>query len=74
MYWHDEKPGRRKVDPAFMRFMSMAYQMGGAIGLGVWLGIWADKRWPEASPLFTVAGALLGVGIALYVVIKEASK
>ena len=71
---HDDKSGRGKTDPAFMRFMSMAYQMGAAIGLGVWLGIWADGKWPAARPMFTVVGSLLGTGIALYVVIKEASK
>ena len=68
------KPDRRSSQSAFLRFSSMAYQMGLAIGLGVWLGLKADEAWWPEQHFFTVAGSLLGTGIALYVVIKEAQK
>jgi len=36
-----------------------------AIGGGVWLGLWADKRW-ETSPWLVLAGALLGMVAGFY--------
>jgi ATP synthase protein I len=62
------------IRPAFLKFSSMAYQMGAAIGLGVWGGIKADEAWSSGTPWFTILGSLVGTGVALYVVIKEASK
>ena len=59
---------------AFLLFTSMAYQMGLAIGLGVWLGLKADGAWGVGQHPFTVLGSLLGTAIALYIVIKEAQK
>jgi F0F1-type ATP synthase assembly protein I len=67
-------PDRKPPQSAFLRFTSMAYQMGAAIGLGVWLGLKADERWCGDTPWFTMLGSLVGTGIALYVVIKESSK
>ena len=69
-----DQPDRKPPRSAFLRFTSMAYQMGAAIGLGVWLGLKADERWGGETPWFTMLGALLGTGTALYVVIKESSK
>ena len=65
---------KRSSNAAFLKFASMAYQMGISIGLGVWLGLKADEAWMPEQHLFTVLGALLGTGIALYVVIKESQK
>jgi F0F1-type ATP synthase assembly protein I len=67
-------PDGKAPRSAFLRFTSMAYQMGAAIGLGVWLGLKADERWGGGTPWFTVLGSLVGTGTALYVVIKESSK
>ena len=67
-------PDGKAPRSAFLRFTSMTYQMGAAIGLGVWLGLKADERWGGGTPWFTVLGSLVGTGTALYVVIKESSK
>ena len=68
------KSQKRSSNAAFLKFASMAYQMGISIGLGVWLGRKADAAWMPEKHLFTVLGSLLGTGIALYVVIKESQK
>ncbi len=67
-------PRKGRSDSAFLKFTSMAYQMGLAIGLGVWLGLKADSAWLPGKHVFTVVGSLFGTGIALYVVIKESQK
>ena len=44
--------------------------MAAVIGGFTWLGTYLDTKWSTDS-LFTVVGALLGVGIGLYLIIKE---
>ena len=44
--------------------------MAAVIGGFTWLGIWLDQKFTTSS-LFTIILALLGVGIGLYLIIKE---
>jgi F0F1-type ATP synthase assembly protein I len=44
--------------------------MAAVIGGFTWLGTWLDQQF-HTSSLFTVILALLGVGIGLYLIIKE---
>jgi F0F1-type ATP synthase assembly protein I len=44
--------------------------MAAVIGGFTWLGTWLDHKFHTGS-LFTVILALLGVGIGLYLIIKE---
>lgn len=44
--------------------------MAALIGGFTWLGTWLDQKF-NASSLFTIILALLGVGIGLYLIIKE---
>jgi F0F1-type ATP synthase assembly protein I len=43
------------------------------ICFGVFGGIWLD-RWLGSTPLFTVSGSLLGVGLGMGIVILEVGK
>lgn len=54
----------------FLKLSSAALQMAAVIGGFTWLGTYLDTKWSTDS-LFTVVGALLGVGIGLYLIIKE---
>lgn len=54
----------------FLKLSSAALQMAAVIGGFTWLGDYLDTKWSRDS-LFTVIGALLGVVIGLYLIIKE---
>ena len=64
------KAPRSKRDD-YIKYSGMAAQMAFIIGLFVFLGVRLDD-WLETSPLFSLILALSGVGIALYVFIKQA--
>lgn len=55
---------------AMFKLSAAAFQMAAVIGGFTWLGTFLDSKYATES-LFTIVGALLGVGIGLYVVIKE---
>jgi F0F1-type ATP synthase assembly protein I len=46
-------------------------QMGILIGGGAFGGNYLDKKYATPKPYYTLIFSLLGVGIGLYVVIKE---
>lgn len=54
----------------YLKLTSAAFQMAAVIGGFTWLGTWLDQKF-HAGSLFTVILALLGVGIGLYLIIKE---
>jgi F0F1-type ATP synthase assembly protein I len=43
------------------------------IGIGVYLGIKLDEKYPNKYKLFTLILSLLAIGIALYSVIRQVS-
>jgi Putative F0F1-ATPase subunit Ca2+/Mg2+ transporter len=52
--------------------LSMAFQMGITIALGVWAGIELDLYFPITKfPLFTLCLSLLSIAAAMYLVIKN---
>ncbi len=55
----------------YLRFTGAAIQMGVVIGLGAWGGISLDKHYQTSNKVFTIILTLLGVGISLYLIIKE---
>lgn len=59
-----------KSSNPFLKLSSAAIQMAAVIGGFTWLGTYLDTKWSTDS-LFTIVGALLGVGIGLYLIIKE---
>ncbi len=61
----DKKPN------VYLRFTSVAIQMGATIGAAVWLGIFLQHRYAPKGVWFTVGFSLLGVFAAIYLIIKE---
>ncbi|MEN9968824.1 MAG: hypothetical protein RIR94_1007 [Bacteroidota bacterium] len=55
---------------AYLKLSSAAFQMAAVIGGFTWLGTWLDQKF-NTSSLFTIILALFGVGIGLYLIIKE---
>lgn len=60
----------KKSNNTYLKLSSAAFQMAAVIGGFTWLGTWLDQKF-QTSSLFTVVLALLGVGIGLYLIIKE---
>jgi F0F1-type ATP synthase assembly protein I len=54
----------------YLKLSSAAIQMAAVIGGFTWLGTWLDQKF-HTSSLFTIILALFGVGIGLYLIIKE---
>jgi F0F1-type ATP synthase assembly protein I len=52
----------------------MAFQIGGAIILGIIVGWWLDKQLDCRSHAFTALFSILGVFVGLYSVIKDVLK
>jgi ATP synthase protein I len=67
------KPKRQQSN-SILRFSGMATQMAVIIALGVWGGMKLDAHWNAGGRGYTIAGALLGVSVAMYSVIKDLSK
>lgn len=55
-------------------FTGIAAQMGVTIFLGAYFGKWLDAKYPADKKWFTMIFTLLGVGIALYIVLKQINK
>jgi F0F1-type ATP synthase assembly protein I len=51
----------------------MAIKMALVIAAGVYGGMALDERYGGKTPWFTLGLSLIGVGAAVYIVIKEAS-
>ena len=58
----------------FLVFSGMTVQMGATIGIGVWCGQLLDEEYKLEKPYWTIALALLGVFVSLYLMIKQAKK
>lgn len=69
-----EHPQRPRHNNSFIRYSSMAAQMGATIFLGVWIGMKLDKKFPHRIPVFTLILSLASVIIAIYMVIKDLLK
>lgn len=64
------KPKKRPLDQ-FLKFSSIAIQMGVIIGAGTYAGLKLDEYLEKEFPLFTLILSLVAVFGALYFVIKE---
>ena len=45
--------------------------MMAALGLGAWVGHYFDGRLATETPVYTLLGLLLGLGAAIYLIIKS---
>ena len=57
----------------YLRFVHLGTQLALTIVLGVFGGIWLDGRW-GTSPIFSIVGSVLGIGLGMGVVIREAGR
>ncbi len=56
---------------AYVKYSSLAIQMGVIIGLGMFAGVQLDKLIPWRFPLFTLIFSLSSVALAIYIAIKD---
>ena len=61
----------RKNRNTYLRFSSVGIQMGITIGGAAYLGNYLDKKYANETPVWTIVCCLVGIGIGLYMVIKE---
>jgi len=67
-------PKNKKQLNPFIRFTTMAIQMGVTIWLGSLLGGWLDKKLENNNQLYFKIVTLLTVFLAMYSVIKQVIK
>lgn len=65
----DQKP--KKQIKNYLRFSAAAVQMGAIITIGALFGSWLDKKYNENGTLYTLIFTLFGVGVAMYLIIRE---
>lgn len=58
----------------YLKFSGLGVQMGVIIGLSAWGGKSLDEYYEFKTPIMTIILSLMGVGISLYVVLKEVTK
>ena len=56
---------------AYAKYSGLVIQMGVTIGFFAWLGTWIDDKYDTNQPIWTVVMSLLGIGIGLYIPLKE---
>lgn len=69
----NKEEGKRPVND-FYKYTGMAFQMGITIALAVYGGIALDDKLALDTPWFTLFLSLIGVGAAIYIVIRTTSK
>lgn len=71
---HKQNKPQKKQLKTLAAMSGIAIQMGVTIYLFVLLGKWLDSKFNSGGKLFLIIGTLLGVGISLYVVLKQVNK
>ena len=71
-----EKSSKKKPKQfnSFARFSGIAFQMGATIFLAAYAGKWLDQKYPSEKKWFTIGLTLLGVGFALFNVLRQINK
>lgn len=68
----DQKPKGQLKNATILS--GIGIQMGVTIYLFVLLGKWLDSKYNNGDKLFIIIATLLGVGISLYVVLKQVNR
>lgn len=55
----------------YIKFSGIAFQMIAVICLFAFFGVWLDGKFSNNFSLYTLIFSLLGVGLAMYFVIKQ---
>lgn len=68
----DQKSQKKKHQlNSYLKYSTMAFQMGGIIVAGVLLGSWLDKRSQNEKPWFTIGIGLFSIFAALYITLRD---
>ena len=65
-----QKP-KKQLKHSYARFSGIAIQMFAIIGVGSFIGVKLDERYPNKNNLFTISLSLLSVIIAIIYVIRR---
>lgn len=60
-----------KQPNSLLKYSNLAIQMGLIIGLSAWGGQKLDQHYLTKTPVFTIVLCLSGIGISLYLVLKD---
>lgn len=71
--WNMPKPPEKGKNPLRQAAVltGIAFEMGAIIYLAAQAGIWLDSHYQTEKRLFTAISTILGVGISLWVVLKQ---
>lgn len=56
---------------SFAKYSGIAVKMAAILLLFVWIGHKADEHYQLQTPYFTLVASLIGIGLAMYSVIKD---
>ncbi len=59
---------------ALAKYSGIAVQMFAIIGLSTWAGIWLDGHFQTKTPWYTIGLTLTGIFLALFQVIRSATR
>ena len=68
---NQEREKEKKPLNTYVKFAGIGIQMVITILVTTFIGVWLDGKFESISPFATIAGSLIGVFVALYVVYKE---
>jgi F0F1-type ATP synthase assembly protein I len=63
-----------KSSVSLLRYTDIVFRMGMTIALGTWFGKWLDEKMNMSKPIYLPIFAILAVGLAMYLVIRDANK
>lgn len=69
-----EKPKKESPLKNAIQLSGIGIQMGVIIYVFVLLGKWLDSKYNDGDKLFIIFATLLGVGVSLYVVLKQLNR
>lgn len=67
---HDKKPFQEGANK-FIKFSTLAFEMGIIIAGGTYGGVYLDKYFELETPIFTIVLSLFAVFASLYLVVKQ---
>ena len=67
----DDLKNRKEGLNNYIKYSTLAFEMGAIIGLGTWAGVSLDGYFSLKTPIFTIILSLFSVFGSLYFVIKK---
>ncbi|MEY3843617.1 MAG: hypothetical protein RL293_39 [Bacteroidota bacterium] len=70
----NQKPNPKLINSPYLRLTSAGLQMAGVITAFSYLGYFLDTKFKLETPWWTIILGLTGVGMGLYIVIREVTE